>query len=67
MRDKCARKWTIPHSVRTRIGESTIKEWVARYKASGNKLESLVSPGTLRQGQAAGDRRGDGDGPQNTP
>ncbi|MCK7476945.1 MAG: hypothetical protein M0C28_04985 [Candidatus Moduliflexus flocculans] len=51
MRDKCARKWTIPNSVRTRIGESTIKEWVARYKASGNKLESLYPRGRSDKGK----------------
>lgn len=41
MREKCARRWLIPGSVRTRIGESTIKEWVGRYKQGGNKLEAL--------------------------
>lgn len=39
--EKCARKWQIPGSSRTRIGLSTIKEWISRYKASGNRLESL--------------------------
>lgn len=39
--EKCAQKWRIPASSRTRIGLSTIKEWVSRYTASGNKLESL--------------------------
>jgi len=41
LKDKCARQWDIPGSVRTSIGESTIKEWACRYKRSGNKLESL--------------------------
>lgn len=41
MQDKCARQWAIPGSLRSSIGESTIKEWVCRYKRSGNKLESL--------------------------
>jgi transposase InsO family protein len=41
MREKCAQKWQIPGSSRTNISESAIKEWIARYKASGNKLESL--------------------------
>lgn len=41
IRDKCARKWQIPFSARTRISETSIKEWTARYKLSGNKLESL--------------------------
>ena len=41
IREKCDRRWVIPGSMRTRISESTIKEWIARYKLSGNKLESL--------------------------
>lgn len=39
--EKCAQKWRIPGSSRTRIGLSTIKEWLSMYTASGNKLESL--------------------------
>lgn len=41
MQEKCARKWTIPGSTRTRIGMSTLKEWISRYTASGKRLESL--------------------------
>ncbi|NOZ69666.1 MAG: transposase [Deferribacteres bacterium] len=41
IRDKSARKWDIPGSSRSRISETTIKQWVAQYRASGNKLESL--------------------------
>lgn len=41
IRDKCVRKWQIPGSQRSSISGSTIKEWIARYRASGNKLESL--------------------------
>jgi len=41
MREKCARKWRIPGTTRTRIGISTLKEWISQYVASGNKLESL--------------------------
>lgn len=41
IRQKCARRWVIPGSMRTRISESTIKEWIARYKVAGNKLEAL--------------------------
>jgi putative transposase len=41
MREKCARKWQIPGSNRSRIGISTLKEWITRYTASGNRLESL--------------------------
>ena len=39
--EKCAQRWVIPGSARSRIGMSTIKEWITRYKASGNNLESL--------------------------
>lgn len=41
MQEKCARRWLIPGSVRTRISESTLKDWVQRYKYSGNDLKSL--------------------------
>lgn len=41
MRDKCGQRWQIPGSMRTGISESTLKEWISRYKGSGNKLESL--------------------------
>lgn len=41
MKDKCDRQWAIPGSSRTSISESTIKEWVCRYKRSGNKLKAL--------------------------
>lgn len=41
MRDKCGQRWQIPGSMRTSISESTLKEWISRYKGSGNKLESL--------------------------
>lgn len=41
IRDKCAQKWQIPGSQRSSISKSTIKEWIARYRASGNKLASL--------------------------
>jgi transposase InsO family protein len=45
MREKCDRKWQIPGSGRTRISKSVIKEWSARYKRSGNKLEALFPQG----------------------
>ena len=34
MREKCARRWLIPGSVRTRISGTTIKDWIQRYKNS---------------------------------
>ena len=41
LEQKCARKWVIPYSPRTRISRGTILGWVKRYKDSGGKLESL--------------------------
>ena len=41
LKQKCARKWMIPYSRRTRISRGTILGWVKRYKDSGGKLESL--------------------------
>lgn len=44
LREKCARKWQIPFSVKTRISRSTILRWVRVYQARG-KLESLYPSG----------------------
>lgn len=41
MREKCGQVWQIPGSGRTHIASSTVKEWISRYKQSGNKLEAL--------------------------
>lgn len=41
MRERCDQAWQIPGSIRTHIAPSTVKEWITRYKQSGNKLESL--------------------------
>jgi putative transposase len=41
IRDKCARKWQIPYSEKTRISRGTIWRWVRRYRSSNGKLESL--------------------------
>jgi len=41
IREKCGRKWSIPHSPRTRIARSTILRWVKLYQESGGRLESL--------------------------
>jgi len=42
IREKCARKWVIPFSTKTRITRSTILRWVKLYKSSGGKLEALA-------------------------
>ena len=39
--DKCARKWDIPFSDRTRISRSAILRWIRLYSESGGRLESL--------------------------
>ena len=51
MREKCARKWEIPHSNQTRISRSTILRWVALYLGGGRKLESLYPQGRNDRGK----------------
>lgn len=41
IREKCARKWQIPFSEKTRIGRSTLLRWVSLYRRSNARLESL--------------------------
>ena len=41
IREITSRQWEIPYSGRSFIGRSTVLEWLARYKESGGKLESL--------------------------
>ena len=41
IRQKCARKWEIPYSEKTRIGRSTILRWARVYRLSNGKIESL--------------------------
>ncbi len=48
---KCARKWDIPYSGRTRIGRSTIQRWVTLYQESGDRLESLYPSGRSDAGK----------------
>ncbi|HEX9614756.1 MAG TPA: DDE-type integrase/transposase/recombinase [Bacteroidota bacterium] len=52
MQEKCGRKWQIPGSMRSRISESTIKEWIALYRRSGNNLESLFPKDRSDQGKS---------------
>ena len=39
--EKCARKWQIPFSNRTRISRGAMLSWIKQYKESGGRLESL--------------------------
>jgi transposase InsO family protein len=41
LREKCGRRWVVPHSSRTRLTRSTILRWIQRYKQGNGKLESL--------------------------
>jgi transposase InsO family protein len=41
LREKSARRWTIPFSDRSYIAEGTIREWIRKYLESGRQLESL--------------------------
>ena len=41
IRRQSERTWDIPYSNRTRIAASTIRNWVRRYRKSGNQLSSL--------------------------
>ena len=41
LQDKCARKWQIPYSGRTRLSRSTILRWIRFYKEGNGKIESL--------------------------
>jgi transposase InsO family protein len=41
LKEKCARKWDIPFSDRTRISRSAILRWIRLYNESGGQLESL--------------------------
>ena len=52
LRDKCEQKWQIPCSSRSRLGRSTLKEWIVRYRKSGNRLESLYPQGRTDKGES---------------
>jgi putative transposase len=45
LREKCARKWNIPFSAKTRISKSTIRRWSRLYRKSNGNLTSLY-PGS---------------------
>ena len=51
LREKCARKWQIPFSPRTRLSRSTIIRWVQKYNESGRRLEALYPQDRTDQGQ----------------
>jgi putative transposase len=49
--DKCAQRWQIPFSNRTRLSRSTILGWVRLYRQGGQKLESLYPQGRNDRGR----------------
>lgn len=52
IREKCARKWSIPYSDKTRLTRTTILRWVRLYQASGRKLEALYPRERNDQGRS---------------
>jgi len=51
LREKCDRKWVIPHSDKTSIGRGTIQRWIKLYEESGNNIESLYPRGRNDRGK----------------
>ena len=51
LRDKCARKWQIPFSEKTRISMGTISRWLRLYKGSQGNLKSLYPKDRTDQGK----------------
>ena len=49
MKDKCARKWQIPFSEKTRISKGTIFRWIRLYANSNGDLTSLHPKGRSDQ------------------
>jgi putative transposase len=52
MRDKCARKWQIPFSEKTRLSMGTINRWCRLYKDSNGDLKSLQPQDRCDQGKS---------------
>jgi len=53
LREKCARKYTIPFSSRTTVSRGIIALWIGKYRAAGNQLSGLmplvrIDAGTFR-------------------
>lgn len=50
--EKCARKWNIPFSTKTRISNSTLKRWISLYKKENKSLQSLYPKGRSDRGKS---------------
>ncbi len=51
MHNKCARKWRIPFSEKTRISKGTIQRWCRLYRGSNGDLKSLYPKDRSDQGK----------------
>ena len=51
MGEKCARKWPIPFSGKTRITKGTIRRWIRLYRDSNSDLKSLFPKDRSDQGK----------------
>lgn len=51
IREKCARKWQIPFSEKTRISRGTILRWMRVYTNGNNDLKSLLPKDRMDQGK----------------
>jgi putative transposase len=52
MGEKCARKWPIPFSGKTRITKGTIRRWIRLYRAGNGDLKSLFPKDRADQGKS---------------
>ena len=52
IREKCARKWQIPFSNKTRVSRSTILRWMRVYKNSNGRLEALYPAARSDRGKS---------------
>ena len=52
LRQKCARKWEIPYSEKTRISRSTMLRWIQVYRQSNGKIESLYPSDRSDRGES---------------
>jgi len=51
MKEKCARKWQIPFSAKSRITKGTIRRWIRLYRDSNGDLKSLFPKDRSDQGK----------------
>jgi putative transposase len=54
LREKSRRKWSIPHSSKTRITRATMLRWIKAYRDGNAKLESLYPRGRSDRGVSRG-------------